>query len=101
MWGRLFRSLALISSCFPSMLTQTRPRISFGLASHMRRLLSLFLLQDGRKVGLGLWILLLSCIFLATDKIAASDWITCLFLSTALVGGGNRGGQIMVAIFRF
>ena len=71
------------------MLTKKRPRISFGSASLMRRLLALFLLQDGRKVGLGLWILLLSCIFLATDKIAASDWITCLFLSTALVGGGT------------
>lgn len=55
----------------------------------MRRLLAIFLLQDGRKVGLGLWILLLSCVFLATDKISASDWITCLFLSTALVGGGT------------
>ena len=61
----------------------------YGLVSHMRRLLSLFLLHDGRKVGLGLWILLLSCVFLATDKISASDWITCLFLSTALVGGGT------------
>ena len=55
----------------------------------MRRLLALFLLHDGRKVGLGLWILLLSCVFLATDKISSSDWITCLFLSTALVGGGT------------
>ena len=55
----------------------------------MKRLLALFLLHDGRKVGLGLWILLLSCVFLATDKISSSDWITCLFLSTALVGGGT------------
>lgn len=63
----------------------------------MRRLLALFLLQDGRKVGLGLWILLLSCIFLATDKIAASDWITCLFLSTALVGGGTVADKFLVS----
>lgn len=61
----------------------------------MKRLLALFLLQDGRKVGLGIWILLLSCIFLATDKISASDWITCLFLSTALVGGGTVADRFL------
>lgn len=78
-----------------------RPKIQHGRIQEtveiMKRLLALFLLHDGRKVGLGLWILLLSCIFLATDKIAASDWITCLFLSTALVGGGTVADKFLVS----
>lgn len=55
----------------------------------MKRLLALFLLQDGRKVGFGLWIFCVSGGFLMGGKITSTDWLTCIFLSTALVGGGT------------
>jgi hypothetical protein len=55
----------------------------------MRRLFDLFLLKDGRKVGLGLWILVLSSLFLGTGKISAGDWVGCLSMSSILVGGGT------------
>lgn len=79
------------------MLTQTRPRISFGSASHMRRLLALFLLQDGRKVGFGLWIFVASGGFLMGGKITATDWLTCVFLSSALIGGGTVADKFLVS----
>lgn len=55
----------------------------------MKRLLALFLLQDGRKVGLGLWVLVLSSIFLGIGKISAGDWVGCVSMSSILVGGGT------------
>jgi hypothetical protein len=71
------------------MLTQTKPRRSSGLVCPMRRLLSLFLLQDGRKVGFGLWVFVASGGFLLGGKITATDWLTCVFLSSGLIGGGT------------
>ncbi len=55
----------------------------------MRRLLALFLLEDGRKVGFALWIFLISCGFLLGGKITAEHWMTCVFLSSGLIGGGT------------
>lgn len=55
----------------------------------MRRLLSLFLLHDGRKVGFGLWVFVASGGFLLGGKITATDWLTCVFLSSGLIGGGT------------
>lgn len=61
----------------------------FGLAYPMRRLLALFLLQDGRKVGFGLWVFCAAGGFLLGGRITASDWLMCVFLSSGLIGGGT------------
>lgn len=79
------------------MLTQTKPRRSSGLVCPMRRLLSLFLLQDGRKVGFGLWVFFASGGFLMGGKITATDWLTCVFLSSALIGGGTVADKFLVS----
>lgn len=55
----------------------------------MKRLATLFLLQDGRKVGFGLWVFIVSSGFLLGEKITATEWLTCVFLSSGLVGGGT------------
>jgi len=55
----------------------------------MKRLLALFLLHDGRKVGFGLWVFCVSGGFLMAGKITATDWLTCVFLSSGLIGGGT------------
>lgn len=55
----------------------------------IKRLLNLLLLGDSRKVGFGLWIFAASGVFLVWDKITATDWLTCIFLSSGLIGGGT------------
>ncbi len=70
-----------------------RPKIQYGRIQKtveiMKRLLALFLLQDGRKVGFGLWVFVASGGFLMGGKITATDWLTCVFLSSGLIGGGT------------
>ena len=63
----------------------------------MRRLGALFLLQDGRKVGFGLWVFVASGCSLLGGKITASDWLTCVFLSSALIGGGTVADKFIGA----
>ena len=63
----------------------------------MRRLLALFILQDGRKVGFGLWVFCVSGGFLLGGKITATDWLTCVFLSSALIGGGTVADKFLGA----
>ncbi len=55
----------------------------------MKRLLSLFLLEDGRKVGFGLWLSLVSSVFLWMKLITSGEWMGCMYLSSALIGGGT------------
>ena len=63
----------------------------------MHRLLALFLLRDGRKVGFGLWVFVASGGFLMGGKITATDWLTCVFLSSALIGGGTVADKFLVS----
>lgn len=55
----------------------------------MKRLLSLFLLEGGRKVGFGLWLALVSSVFLWAKLITSGEWMGCMSLSSALIGGGT------------
>jgi len=71
------------------MWTTTKLRMWFGSGYPMHRLLALLLLQDGRKVGFGLWVFVASGGFLLGGKITATDWLTCVFLSSGLIGGGT------------
>ncbi len=55
----------------------------------MKRLLTILSFGDSRKVGFGLWLFSVStglCIF---DKINSTDWLTTVFLCSALIGGGT------------
>lgn len=63
------------------------------MGCQIKRLLSLLLLGGGRKVGFGLWIFAASGVFLVLDKITATDWLTCVFLSSGLIGGGTLGDR--------
>lgn len=55
----------------------------------MHRIVNLLLLQDGRKVGFGLWLAIISSIFLCLKLITSSEWLSCIYLSSALIGGGT------------
>lgn len=55
----------------------------------MHRILDLLLLQDGRKVGFGLWLAIVSSIFLCLKLITSLEWLNCMYLSSALIGGGT------------
>lgn len=55
----------------------------------MMNILKLLFFQGSRKVGLGLWLFFASIVLLCLGKIAASDWMMCMGLSSALVGGGT------------
>ncbi len=59
----------------------------------VKRLLNLLFLGDSRKVGFGLQIFIVSGVFLAVGKITAGDWLTCVFLSSGLIGGGTLGDR--------
>lgn len=63
----------------------------------MRRLLDLFILKDGRKVGFGLWVFVVSSGFLLGGKITATDWLTCVFLSASLIGCGTVADKFLGA----
>lgn len=55
----------------------------------MHRIVNLLLLQYGRKVGFGLWLAIISSIFLCLKLITSSEWLSCMYLSSALIGGGT------------
>lgn len=55
----------------------------------MKRILDILLLKDGRKVGFGLHVFIVSGVFLIAGKITSTDWLTCTFLASGLIGGGT------------
>lgn len=55
----------------------------------MKRFLALFMLEDGRKVGFGLWLAVVSSVFLCLKFITSDEWMGCMYLSSALIGGGT------------
>jgi hypothetical protein len=58
-------------------------------------LLHLLLLKGSRKVGFGLWLFIVANIYLWFKVIASGDWMTCVALSSALVGGGTLGDKFL------
>ncbi len=70
-------------------MEMTRPRISFGLACPMRKFLGILSFENSRKVGFGLWLFAISTVLCIFDKINSTDWLTCMFLCSALIGGGT------------
>lgn len=40
-------------------------------------------------MGFGLHVFIVSGVFLTVGKITAGDWLTCVFLSSGLIGGGT------------
>jgi hypothetical protein len=55
----------------------------------MKQFADALLFRSGRKVAFGLHVFGVSTLLLAFDKIGPTDWLTCVFLSSALIGGGT------------
>lgn len=55
----------------------------------MKQFADALLFRSGRKVAFGLQLFFVSVALLAADKITSGDWLTCVFLSSALIGGGT------------
>lgn len=61
----------------------------------MKKIWMLLSFGDSRKVAMGLWIFVVAIGLLVGGKINSTDWLTCMFLSTALVGGGTISDKFM------
>jgi hypothetical protein len=48
-------------------------------------------LSNSRKVAFGLLLFLVSTGLLAVKLILTADWMNCVFLASALIGGGTLG----------
>ena len=55
----------------------------------MKRLTSILLFKDSRKVGFGLHLFIFSNLFLAFGRINGSEWFMAMSLCAALIGGGT------------
>lgn len=45
--------------------------------------------KGSRKVAFGLWLFFICNIYFCMKLIAAADWMTCVALCSALIGGGT------------
>lgn len=54
-------------------------------------LIHLLLFKGSRKVGYGLWLFITANAYLWLKIIQSSDWMNCVILGAALVGGGTLG----------
>lgn len=45
--------------------------------------------EDSRKVGFGVWLIILATALLAHKLIDSSDWMLCMAVSSTLIGGGT------------
>lgn len=55
----------------------------------MRNFLKIILFENSRKVGFALWLFKISTVLCIFDKINSTDWLTTMFLCSALIGGGT------------
>ena len=57
------------------------------------RFLSVLFLQDSRKVGFGMWVFITATVLIVIHRIDGNQWITCVGMSTVLIGGGTLGDK--------
>lgn len=60
-------------------------------------ILKLLAFNQSRKVAFGLWLFIVSNIYLWFKIIQSGDWMTCIALSSALVGGGTVADKFLEA----
>ena len=53
----------------------------------------IFIFDGSRKVSLGLYLFIVSTLLLIGKFITPGDWLTCVFLSSGLIGGGTLGDR--------
>lgn len=51
--------------------------------------LKILLFNESRKVGFGLWLFIVSCLFLVKGLIDGDKWMLCSGAASALIGGGT------------
>jgi hypothetical protein len=79
---------------------------SINKALDMVNLVKILLFNESRKVGFGLWLFLVSSwLLLKGSLITSEQWMTCVMLCSALLGGGTiadkwlsnqKGGQDVI-----
>ena len=52
-------------------------------------ILSILLFKDSRKVGFGLWLFIVSNVWLFMKLINSDEWMFVIALTSGLVGGGT------------
>lgn len=60
-------------------------------------ILQYFWKPGSRKVAFGLLLFVMSCVWFAYRQITVDDLMTCIFLSTALIGGGTVVDSFLAA----
>jgi hypothetical protein len=58
-------------------------------------LLNLLIFKGSRKVSFGLYLFLTANIGLWLKVIQSNDWMTCMLLSSALIGGGTVADKFL------
>jgi len=53
------------------------------------KILKLLLFLESRKVAYGLWLFIVSTLFLYRSIISSDNWIFCTLMVSALIGGGT------------
>lgn len=60
-------------------------------------LLHLLSFKGSRKVAFGIWLFIVANAYLWFKVIQSSDWMTCIALCTALIGGGTLGDKFLAS----
>jgi hypothetical protein len=56
-------------------------------------LFQLLIFKGSRKVSFGVWLFIVANAYLWFKVIQSSDWMACVALASALVGGGTLGDK--------
>jgi len=55
----------------------------------MKSMMTIIKFEGSRKVSFAVYLFVCAGAFLCFGKITATDWLTCMFLSSGLIGGGT------------
>lgn len=58
-------------------------------------LIKLLIFKDSRKVGFGLWLFIVTNVYLVRHLVTSQDWFTVMALCSALVGGGTIADKML------
>ncbi len=61
----------------------------------LKSLGKIMMFEDSRKVAFGIYLFIVSTLLLTGKFVTSGDWLTCVFLSSALIGGGTIADQLM------
>jgi hypothetical protein len=53
------------------------------------KIVEILAFNESRKVGFGMWLFIVACVFLVKGFIDSDKWMICAGCASALVGGGT------------